>query len=348
VTAIRVFDGGLAVPSRAVVAGQIGKLWGLGAIQVGDAIGAPRVGAARRHFALPTLETIIVPERNADRGALHTALVQLEEQDPLITLRVDDLHEELSVLLYGEVQKEVIQATLADEFGLAAAFRETTPICVERPLGRGAAVEVLGAPSNPFVATVGLRVEPAPRRSGVTFRSEVVKIETIPLFIYKAIDVFEQAIEGTVREALRQGLYGWEVTDCVVTLTHSGYASPTSMARDFRLLTPLVLLSALREAGTVVCEPLLRFHLEIPAETLGSILPVLARFRAVPHAPEMRGASCTLEGEIPAARVHDLQQQLPTLTHGEGVLDYAFDHYEPVRGTTPTRPCSDHNLLNRS
>ena len=345
VTAIRVFGGGLAVPSRSVVAGQIGKLWGLGAIQVGDAIGTPRKGAARRHFAPPTLETMIVPERNADRGTLHAALVRLAEQDPLITMRLDDMHGELYVLLYGEVQKEVIQATLSSEFGLAVTFRETTPICVERPLGRGAAVEVLGAASNPFVATVGLRIDPAPPHSGVTFQSEIVKAETIPLFIYKATEVFEQAIEGTVRETLRQGLHGWEVTDCVVTLTQSGYASPASMARDFRLLTPLVLMSALREAGTAVCEPLLRFHLEIPADTLGPILPVLVRFRASPHPPEMRGGACTLEGEIPAARMHEFQQQLPALTRGEGILEYAFDHYEPVRGTIPTRPRPDHNPL---
>jgi len=347
VTAIRVFDGGRTAPSRAVVAGQIGKLWGLGAIQVGDVIGTPRLGAARRHFALPTLETMIVPERNADRGALHAALVQLAEQDPLITLRMDDMNRGLFVLLYGEVQKEVIQATLADEFGLAVAFRETTTICVERPCGSGTAVEMRGAASNPFVATVGLRIDPAPPQSGVTFRSEVVKTETIPLFIYKAVEAFEQAIEGTVRDTLRQGLYGWEVTDCVVTLTQSGYASPVSTARDFRLLTPLVLMSALKEAGTGVCEPLHRFHLEIPADTLGPILPVLARLRAILHTPEMRGAWCTLEGEIPAARVYELQQHLPALTRGDGVLDYAFDHYEPVRGTIPTRPRSDHNPLNR-
>ncbi len=347
VTAIRVFAGGRAVPSKTVVAGQIGKLWGLGAIQVGDAIGAPRAGAGRQHFALPTLETLIVPEHSADRGALHAALVQLAEQDPLITLRLDEMHQELFVLLYGEVQKEVLQATLADEFGLAVAFRETTTICVERPRGSGAAVELLGAASNPFVATVGLRIDLAPPQNGVAFRSEVVKAETIPLYIYKAAEAFEQAIESVVRDTLRQGLYGWEVTDCVVTLTQSGYASPVSTARDFRLLTPLVLMSALQEAGTVVCEPLHRFHLEIPADSLGPLLPALARLGAVPHPPEMRGAWCKLEGEIPAARVHELQQQLPALTRGGGVLDYAFDHYEPVRGTAPTRPRSDHNPLNR-
>ncbi|QHY94839.1 Tetracycline resistance protein TetM [Streptomyces sp. S4.7] len=66
--------------------------------------------------------------------------------------------------LYGEVQKEVIQATLADEYGVDVTFRETTTICVERLAGTGGAAEVMGKEPNPFLATVGLRVEPAPHR----------------------------------------------------------------------------------------------------------------------------------------------------------------------------------------
>jgi ribosomal protection tetracycline resistance protein len=92
-----------------------------------------------------------------------------------------------------------------------------------------------------------------------------------------------------------------------------------------------------------------RFHLELPADTLGPMLPVLARLHAVARPPAMRGSSCLLEGEIPAARVHELEQQLPALTRGEGVLESAFDRYQPVRSTIPipTRPRSDHNPLNR-
>jgi ribosomal protection tetracycline resistance protein len=45
--------------------------------------------------------------------------------------------------------------------------------------------------------------------------------------------------------------------------------------------------------------------------------------------------------------VHELQQQLPALTRGEGVLESSFDSYQPVRGTIPTRPRTDHNPLDR-
>jgi ribosomal protection tetracycline resistance protein len=339
VTAISVFDRGPAIRRASVAARQIGKLWGLGDVQIGDAIGTSRTTAERRYFAPPTLETVIVPRRPADRGALHVALVQLAEQDPLINLRQDDIRQELFLSLYGEVQKEVIQETLASDFNINVDFRETTTICIERPIGTGAAVEILGKAPNPFLATVGLRIEPAPINTGVVFRLEV-ELGSIPLSFHKAV-------EDTVKATLQQGIYGWQVTDCTVTMTHSGYSSVSSTAGDFRHLTPLVLMSALGQAGTRVYEPMHRFQLEIPADTFGRIVPVLAQLHAVPQTPAMRGTSCMLEGEIPAARVHELQQQLPALTRGEGLLEYAFDRYEPVRGTIPIRPRSDHNPLNR-
>ncbi|PZS01489.1 MAG: GTP-binding protein [Pseudonocardiales bacterium] len=352
ITSISVFERGSTVRAQSLVAGQIGKLWGLHDVQIGDEIGEPRTTSAGHHyFSPPTLETVVVPRRRADKGALRVALAQLAEQDPLINLRQDDLRQEIFVSLYGEVQKEVIQTTLANEFAIRVTFRETTTICIERPIGTGAAVETIDKEPNPFLATVGLRIEPAPVGSGVAFRLGV-QLGSMPL-------AFFTAVEDTVQETLRQGIYGWQVTDCTVTMTHSGYwprqshahgtfdASMSSTAGDFRKLTPLVLLNALKQAATSVYEPMYRFQLEIPADTFGPILPALARLRAIPRAPAMRGSSCTLEGAIPAARVHDLRQQLPALTRGEGVLECTFDRYEWVRGTFPTRPRSDHNPLNR-
>ena len=347
VTAVSGPDGGAAI-----AAGQIGKLWGLGDVRIGDAIGTPRTAApGRQSFAPPTLETVVVPRRRADRGALRVALDQLAEQDPLIDLRQDELRQEISVSLYGEVQKEVIQATLANDFGVDVTFRATTTICIERPDGTGAAAEILGEEPNPFLATVGLRIDPAPIGSGVEFRLEV-ELGSMPF-------AFFRAVEETVKETLRQGLHGWEVTDCTVTMTHSGYAarqshahavfdkSMSSTAGDFRNLTPLVLMSALRRAGTRVYEPMHRFQLEIPADTLGAVPPVLVQLGGVPQATAIRGPTCTLEGEVPAARVHELRRQLPALTRGEGILETAFDRYHPVRGEIPDRPRSDDNPLDR-
>ncbi|MFG2357065.1 GTP-binding protein [Streptomyces sp. NPDC048521] len=351
ITALSVFERGADDRRESVGAGRIVKVWGLGAVRVGDALGEPGT-AYEHHFAPPTLETVVVPGPGTDRRSLHLALTQLAEQDPLIGVRHDELRKETSVSLYGEVQKEVLQATLADEYGLDVTFRRTTTLCVERPVGTGHAVEFDKKDANPFLATVGLRVDPAPPGSGVAFRLEV-ELGSMPYAFFKAV-------EDTVRETLGQGLHGWQVTDCTVTMTHSGYSprqshahqgfdkSMSSTGYDFRGVTPLVLVEALRRAGSLVHEPMHRFRLQAPADTLGTLLPVLARLGAVPETTGTHGPACVLQGTVPAARVHELEQRLPGLTRGEGELETAFDHYAPVtRGTVPERPRTDFNPLNR-
>jgi ribosomal protection tetracycline resistance protein len=355
-TALEVFGEG----RTEVHPGQIGKLWGLAEVQVGDRLGDLRnITATERNFvsgkngffAPPTLETVISPVRPSDKGNLRLALTQLAEQDPLINLRQDDIRQETYVSLYGEVQKEVIQTTLATEFGIDVDFRETTTICIERLNGTGEAVEFNKKDPNPFLATVGLRVEPAPVNAGVTFELEV-ELGSMPY-------AFIKAVEETVRETLQQGIHGWQIPDARVVMTYSGYSarqshahavfdkSMSSTAGDFRNLTPLVLMSALQRAGTTVYEPMHRFQLEIPTDTTRAVLATLARLRAIPQVPALAAETSTLEGEIPAAAVYQLEQQLPALTRGEGVLESSFERYQPVTGPIPSRPRTDHDPLNR-
>src|SRR5439155_21566818 len=202
VTAIAVFDRGSAVRRPSVGAGEIGKLWGLTEIQIGDAIGTARRTVAQQ-FAPPTLETVVVPNNPGDKGALRVALAQLAEQDPLIDVRQDDVRREITVSLYGEVQKEVIQATLANDYRLDVGFRETTPIYVELPIVTGEAVEVLRAETNPFLATVGLRVGPGTIGSGVEFRLDVDP-RSAPLYLFKRLEDFSEAMGRYVRQTLHE------------------------------------------------------------------------------------------------------------------------------------------------
>jgi ribosomal protection tetracycline resistance protein len=341
VTGIRVFESGEAVPSGSLPAGRIGTLVGLRDVRIGDAVGAPPAAAADAQFAPPSLESVVVPDRPGDRAALFAALTRLAEQDPLIGLRQDDRDAEPAVSLYGEVQKEVIAATLAEEFGIGVTFRATTTLCVERVVGTGSAVEVIDTAGNPFLATVGLRVDPGGPGSGVRFALEV-ELGSMP-------PAFFTAVRDGIDAALRRGLHGWPIDDCVVTMTRSGYwarqshshgtfdKSMSSTATDFRNLAPLVLRAALARAGTAVHEPVHRFRLEVPADALVAVLPVLARLDGVPGAPRVTGTTAVLDGEVPAARVHELEQRLPGLTRGEGLLEAAFARYRPVRGKPPVR-----------
>ncbi|MFC7241308.1 GTP-binding protein [Catellatospora aurea] len=343
ITGLHMLAQGHWTPHDSVTAGGIAALRGLAAVQVGDAVGAAH-GLAAHHFAPPMLEALLVPADPADGARLRSALAQLAEQDPLIDVRADE-HLGTAVSLYGEVQKEVIQATLATEFGIDAHFRETTTLCVERPAGTGHAVERLNTPSNPYQATIGLRVEPAPPGSGVQVQVPV-DYRYAPLYVYRTLDLFKQAMDEYVRDALRAGPRGWPVTDCVVTMTESRYSvadgppslrGPDSTSADFRKLTPLVLAQALAASGTILCEPLARVTLDLPAWALGPVLSLLSRLRAAVGDQVARGDEMTVVATLTAADAQELHRVLPEATGGEGVLESAFAGYRPVRAETSGR-----------
>jgi ribosomal protection tetracycline resistance protein len=337
VTSIAVFERGGAVQKPCVSGREIAKVWGLREIQVGDTIGAPPPRVPQREFPPPTLQAVVSPLDHDDGRRLRVALAQLAEQDPLINVR-DVPDRELTVSLYGEVQKEVIEATLLDDFDLDVEFRDTTPICVERPRRSGEAVEILNAETNPYSATIGLRVDPAPEDSGIAFRLDV-DTRTVPLHVYKTRDSFREHMEEYVRESLRDGLHGWRVVDCVVTMTRCGYAvadgppsqrAPDSTAADYRKLTPLVVAQALEHAGTVVCEPVVRLSLEVPTPSLGAVFPALARLGGAVETPVPNGELSTVEAVVSVTHADDLHRQLAGLTGGEGVLESTFAGYKPV------------------
>lgn len=350
ITGLELVERGAPAETAVLGAGQIGRVRGLPKIRIGDVIGAADPLAEAHQFAPPTLETIIAPVDPTQRGALFSALSQLAEQDPLINLRSDDSRQELSLSLYGEVQKEVIGATLADEYGIEVEFAETSIICIERPIGTGTAVEFNGVAPNPFLATVGLRVEPLIGEEN-TFRLEA-ELGSMPPAFFKAV-------EETVQKALQQGLYGWQVHGCAVIMTHTGYSprqshahqkfnkAMSSTAGDFRYLTPLVLMAALRRAGSRVLEPLHRMRLEVPADLVEVVLPAVVRLEAVPLGSRPHRRSVIIDGELPAARVHELQQRLPGWTRGEGVLETEFQGYRPIRGAAPRRHRTDGNPVDR-
>jgi ribosomal protection tetracycline resistance protein len=356
ITAVQVFAPGGAVDRAHALAGEIAKLRGLTHIRVGDAIGRARPGGIDRQFAPPTLETIVLPHDPNDRARLRVALTQLAEQDPLINVRQNDALGELSASLYGEVQKEVIGSTLATDYGIDVSFRETTTIYVERPVGVGSALELLQSDENPFSATVGIRIEPAPPGSGLAVRIEVDP-RTIPTHIYKTADSFGEHMKRYVVRSLEEGLFGWRVTDCALTLTDVGYYAsdgPTkpsgrttrTTAADFRKLTPLVVMRALQQAKTVVCEPMLRAGIETPSDTLGAVLALIARLGAVVEPASQQRELPVVDAVMPAARVRELHRLLPGLTGGEATFETTFAGYEPVTGPQPRRPRTTANPLN--
>jgi ribosomal protection tetracycline resistance protein len=75
----------------------------------------------------------------------------------------------------------------------------------------------------------------------------------------------------------------------------------------------------------------------VPTRDAPQLLRLLGRWGT-----ELTGQTATadltrLEARLVAARLHELQHQLPDLTGGEGLLEARFDGYQPVRGPAPVR-----------
>ena len=359
-TSIRVFAPAGAPRRDHVVAGEMAAIRGLATVRVGDAIGErpPGIEVAPR-FPRPTLEAVVFPLHAEEQGSLRAALAQLADQDPLIDVRQDDTRHEISVSLYGEVQKEVIQATLERDYGIAADFRETTVLCIERPARVGEADEVIRAKAhtnitgrssplsmNPFLATLGLRIEPGPPGSGIEYR-HVVEPRLIPLYLFKTPDMFATQMEAYAHEALTEGLAGWQVTDCLVTMTDCGYASPVTSPADFRRLTQLVLMTALDRAGTWVCEPLSDLTLEIPASTAPGVVATLGQLGGRVRSQFSANGMSTVDAVLPVGRVRQLQNRLPGLSMGEGILETRFGGYQPIGDNPPRRRRTTPSPLDR-
>jgi ribosomal protection tetracycline resistance protein len=359
-TSIRVFAPAGAPRRDTVAAGEMATIRGLGAVRVGDALGDPPPGQdAVARFPRPAMEAVVMPRVPEQSGSLRAALGQLAEQDPLIDVRQDDHRSEISVSLYGEVQKEVIGATLEREYGIAADFRETTVVCIERPARAGEAEEILQArtktnitgrssplSTNPFRATLAMRIEPAPFDSGVELRVDVEN-RLVPLYIYKTPEAFSTQMEAYVHEALAEGLAGWQVTDCRVTVTDCGYGAPGTSAGDFRRLTQLVLAEALERAGTWVCEPMANLALEMPSSTAQGVLAALGRLGGRVTGQFSASGHTRASAVLAVDRVRAFQHQLPGLSMGEGILESRPGGHQPIGSDPPRRDRSTTSPLDR-
>lgn len=193
---------------------------------------------------------------------------------------------------------------------------------------------------------MGLRVEPLPLGSGLEFRLDV-EPRLIPLYLYRTREAMIGQMESYVRETLEEGLFGWRVTDCRVTMWDCGYTSPVSSPNDFRRLTQIVLMTALERSGTWVCEPLAALALEMPAQTAPGVLATLAQLGGRVRGQFSAGGLSRVDALLPVARVRALQGRLPGLTGGEGVIDIRFGGYQPVGDHPPRRARTTPDPRNR-
>jgi ribosomal protection tetracycline resistance protein len=121
-----------------------------------------------------------------------------------------------------------------------------------------------------------------------------------------------------------------------------------SQPADYRRLAMLVMADALRDAGTVVCEPVHAVAITTPPDSVGAVIHALSARRGVVAEASGDGDRAVVRGTIPAAEVDALTRELPGLTNGRADIETRFSDYVPVDGELPARPRTDLNPFDRT
>ncbi len=328
------------VAPRCATAGDIVRLRGLADVRVGARLGGAEAYRQNRLFRPPGLETIVRPKSPRDKARLFSAIREMSDEDPLIQARLIE-DGGLSIKLYGEVQKEVLRDRLQRQYRVDPEFLETQVVYFERPVGSGSAdweYDRINVRDNIFPIDLALRIEPTEAGEGNAYVREA-KWGLMPAGFYRVI-------EESALATLAQGLHGWEVTDCVVTLTKVGFERPLTVAAHFRHLTAILVMRALRHANVQVFEPVSAFELEAPNSVQGALVGFLGSMGAdIRHAEPQGELACLISGTLPARSVQEVTRELPGLTNGEGVLTVTPSGDQPIRGTPPSRRRTDGNPL---
>ena len=318
---LRIYTGSRFEPISNVSAGGVCAVTGLSHVRPGDALGAEP--APERPTLAPVL-TYGVLTGGADIHTVLSALRELAEEDPMLAISWDEHLQEIRLRLMGAVQLEVVRDLMARRFGLdidfgpgSILYKET----ISRPVMGIGHFEPLR-----HYAEVHLRLDPAPRGSGVTFGSECSEDD---------LDRnWQRLILTNAQERELVGvLTGAPVTDARITLVGGRAHLKHTEGGDFRQATYRAMRQALmtaRELGEcMLLEPWYAFELELPTDKVGRAMSDLTRMSARFGSPEQMGDEARLTGEVPASKLGDYALQLAEYTSGQGRISLEFSGYEP-------------------
>ena len=315
-------------------AGEIGVVYGVGQMKIGQVVGDAealprkvRPGTLRT----PLMTVRVVPDRPEQLTALAAACEALADEDPLLRTRYVQATGELQMEVMGGIQLEILQDDLKTRFGLDAAFEKPTVIYRET-IAQAAEGYAEYTWPKPCWAILRFIIRPAPRGSGVTFRSEVPGREILPRY--------QHQVEQALPLALSQGRLGWRVTDVDITLVGGSHHQYHTHPLDFIVATPWGIQDGLARGGSVLLEPILELRLRVPQECVGHVMSDITAMRGEVTGVESGDEYAAMTALAPVASSMDYAARLAQSTNGRGGMSARLHSYRecPMElGTTAPR-----------
>ena len=303
-----------------VSAGDIASLSGLKDAQVGDILGQTSEFIPEDISLKTALLTVQVkPEQEKDFADLAYALQDLSKEDPGLDFdRLKD-EKELHLKIMGRIQMQVLESVLEDRFDIKAKFEEPTIIYKETPSKNGEGFVKYWMP-KPCWAVLTFKIEAGERGSGVEYFSDIS--------VDKVHQKYQNEVERTIPESLKQGIKGWEVTDIKITLIDGEDHQIHSRPGDFVIAAPMGIMNGLLNTGTTLLEPMVSFKISAPEEFLGKIAGDITQMRGKFESPEIENEKFILTGIMPLATSLEYPVILSSRSGGKAKISTKFHSYQ--------------------
>ncbi len=332
ITQIRRVDG---ADAGSLTAGEIGVVYGLGDIKVGQILGDETLLPRRvepGHLRTPLITVQAIPDKPENMQALRIACEALSAEDPLLQVRYAKALNELQLHVMGTIQLEIIQELLDTRFGMKVRFSKPAVIYRET-IAKAASGFVAYTMPKPCWAIMRFEIEPAPRGSGVTFRSNVP--------VRDILARYQHQVEQALPLALQQGRLGWQVTDVNITLAEGNYHQFHTHPLDFIVATPWGIQDGLNRGGSTLLEPILETRFLLPPDCVGRVMSDVALMRGEVTSTQTDADRVLMTALIPVATSVDYAATLASVTSGRGSMSVKLHGYRDcpleLGATSPRR-----------
>mgnify|MGYP003290454272 CR=1 FL=1 len=306
------------VPAKCAQSGDICVVAGLSDVRAGDILGQ---GSARTEFkTAPVFSArIIYDEKHAARDILEKLKV-LEDEENTLSVRYTESLGEITIGVMGRISLQVIAYEFLRRFGIELLF--DTPRVVFRETVKSSVTGYGHFEPLRHYAEVHIRIDPAPRGSGIRFRSElsgdVLSPDTQRLV---KTHIFEKAHKGV--------LTGSDICDVEFVLVNGATHEKHTEGGDIREATYRAVRQGLMRAESVLLEPIYSFTARSDIALSGKIMADVRKMGGSFSPPEIDGEIAITRGRAPARFLGDYAEELITGSGGRASLALSFDGYEP-------------------
>ncbi|MEI6690526.1 MAG: elongation factor G [bacterium] len=276
-------------------------------------------------FAEPVISLAIEPKTKADQEKMGVALARLAEEDPTFRIRTNQETGQTLIAGMGELHLEIIVDRMKREFKVEAnvgnpqvAYRETIS---QEAQAEGKYIKQSGGRGQ--YGHCYLRVKPLTRGEGFKFVNAIVGGVVPKEFI--------SPIEKGVKEALENGVIaGFNLVDIEVTLYDGSYHEVDSSEIAFKIAGSMAVQSAVKQAGPIILEPIMKLEITTPEEFMGDVIGDVSSKRGQILGSTQRGNVRIITAMVPLAELSRYATIIRSMTQGRASFYMEPSHYDPV------------------